>query len=122
MLCDALGNPVKFTITGGQVHDVTQACQLLKNETANYILADRGYIQPKLFEKINRMNAVAVIPPRRNQKDKRKYDRIIYKDRNLVERLFSKLKHFRRVATRFDKILSHYAGFVSLACIMVLLR
>ena len=122
MLCDALGNPVKFTITVGQVHDVTQGEILLEGETAKYVLADKGYIKPALFERIQAMQAEAVIPNRSNTLEPRKYDKAIYKERKLVERLFAKMKHFRRVATRYDKKIQCYAGFVSLACIMILLR
>ena len=122
MLCDALGNPLRFIITAGQVHDVTQACELLEGQKADYVLADRGYIQPKFFEKIRSIGAKPIIPHRRNQPPNKDFDPILYKDRHLIECLFSKIKHFRRIATRFDKKLSHFAGFVSLACIMILLR
>lgn len=122
MLCDALGNPVKFIITGGQVHDVTQASKLLEGETADYVIADKGYIQPELNKKITDIGAIPVIPNRSNQKEKKNYDLFLYKDRNLIERLFSKIKHFRRVATRFDKKIINFKGFVTLSCIMILLR
>ena len=63
-----------------------------------------------------------VIPPKRNRKVQRSYDIDLYKERNLVERFFNKLKQFRRVATRYDKLLVNFVGFVKLAPIAIWLR
>lgn len=63
-----------------------------------------------------------VIPPKRNRKVQRTYDTDLYKERNRIERFFSKLKHFRRVATRYDKLLANFMGFVKLAAIAIWLR
>jgi putative transposase len=63
-----------------------------------------------------------VIPPKRNRKIQRPYDSHLYKERNLIERFFNKLKHFRRVATRYDKLLANFMGFVKLAAIAIWLR
>lgn len=103
MLCDALGNPVDFIITGGQVADCTQAIPLLGNHRADYVLADKGYDSNTIIKHIESSGATAVIPPKSNRKTPRAYDKTIYKERNLIERLFSKLKHFRKFATRFEK-------------------
>ena len=86
MLCDALGNSVKFFIPTGQVHDMTQANRLLEGETADSVIADKGTIQPEFFERIQQMGSRIVIPNRSSQKRKRGYDKVIYKDRNLIER------------------------------------
>ena len=83
MLCDALGNPIKFTITPGQVHDVTEGVRLLEGEEAEYVLADKCYTQPALFEKIRSIGAEIVIPNRLNQIEKRGYDEVIYKEKTL---------------------------------------
>ena len=84
-------------------------------------MADQGYIKKDFFDKIKDIGAEALIPNKVNQKIKQTYDQHLYKERNLIERLFNKIKQFRRVATRFDKALIHYKGFVSLACISILL-
>lgn len=68
------------------------------------------------------MQAAVVIPPKRNRKDQRTYDTDLYKERNIIERFFSKLKQFRRVATRYDKLLANFMGFVKLAAIAIWLK
>ena len=60
--------------------------------------------------------------PSRTEKERRPHDKALYKERSLIERFFNKLKQFRRVATRYDKLLANYAGFVQLAAISILLR
>ena len=66
--------------------------------------------------------ARVVIPPKRNRKDQRAYDTELYKERNRIERFFNKLKQFRRVATRYDKLLANFMGFVKLAAIAIWLK
>ena len=122
MLCDALGNPLHFEVTAGAVPGSGMALPLLEGRAAGHILADKGCIKPQLFDFIKKMKAQAVIPSRKNQKVQRDYDRHVYKERNIIERLFSRLKRFRRVATRFDKRIAHYRGFIYLACSCILLR
>ena len=102
------------------MHD--QAEEILKGESADDVIADRGYIKKKLFETIQKMKAELVIPPRSNQLKQWHYNKNLYKERNLIERLFSKIKQFRRVPTPFEKILQHYKGFVALASSIILLR
>jgi transposase len=72
-----------------------------------------------LDDKIVEMQATVVIPPKRNRKDQRSYDAELYKERNIIERFFNKLKQFRRVATRYDKLLANFMGFVKLAAIAI---
>jgi putative transposase len=69
-----------------------------------------------------RSGAEVVIPPKRNQKVQRNYDLELYKERNIIERFFNKLKQLRRVATRYDKLLANFMGFVKLAAIGIWLR
>jgi putative transposase len=85
-------------------------------------LADKGYDADHLAEKIAANGAEVVIPPKRNRRVQRAYDVDLYKERNRIERFFSKLKHFRRVATRYDKLLANFMGFVKLAAIAIWLR
>ncbi len=68
------------------------------------------------------MQTTVVIPPKRNRKDQRPYDLDLYKERNIIERFFNRLKQFRRVATRYDKLLANFMGFVKLAAIAIWLR
>lgn len=114
-MCDALGNPLRFILTGGERHDCTQAQALLEGFHAHAVLADKGYDADELVEKIQQTGAVVVIPPRSNRTVLRDYDRVLYRERNLVERMFGYLKHFRRVATRYDKTALSFLSFVQLA-------
>ena len=116
MLCDALGLPVKFIVTAGEVSDFKQALPLLKDEQADYVIADRGYDSDDIVDHITQMNAIPVIPPKSNRIVQRYYDKILYKDRNLIERLFNRLKQFRRVAVRFEKIKTNFEALIFLAC------
>ena len=122
MLCDALGLPIKFIVTGGQVNDCTQAVPLLKNKKANYVLADKAYDGDAILDIIKEIAAVAVIPPKANRIIKREYDKDLYKERNIIERLFNKLKQFRRIATRYEKILNNFEGLIYLASIFLWLK
>jgi transposase len=118
---DALGNPVRLVATAGQVADVTQAEALIDDLAVAHVIADKGYDSAKLVESIEAAGAEAVIPPRSNRKQLRGYDRHLYKERNLVERFINRVKHCRRVATRYDKTARNYLAFWQLASIMVLL-
>jgi putative transposase len=86
------------------------------------VIADKGYDADHLLEAILRRGAKPVIPPKSNRRAPHHYDKNLYQQRNLVERFFNKLKQFRRVATRYDKLLANYRGFVLLAAIAISLR
>jgi transposase len=120
--CDALGNPIRLIFTGGEASDCTQALALLDGMKTRAILADRGYDADYIVDAANAMGAEAVIPPKSNRKVVRLFDKDLYKARNLIERLFNKIKHFRRVATRYDKTASAYLGFVWVAGICLWLK
>jgi len=119
---DALGNPVRLIGGPGQENDITRAHELIDGFEATATLADKGYDANHLHEKITGQGSEIVIPPKRNRKVQRPYDTELYKERNLVERFFNKLKQFRRVATRYDKLLANFMGFVKLAAIAIWLR
>lgn len=76
------------------------------------MIADKGYDADALVERIKAQQAEAIIPPRSNRKNPRNYDRHRYKARNLVERCFNQLKHFRRIATRYEKLAAHFAAML----------
>jgi len=122
MLADALGRPLRFCITAGQAHDITAAPALLEGQQADAVLADKAYDSNGLREKIAQMDAQAVIPSKRNRKVFIPHDTELYKQRNRIERCFSRLKHFRRFATRYDRRTIHFTGFIYLAATMLWLR
>jgi len=118
MLADALGRPMRFVLTSGQVNDATQADRLLEGAGSlhvTHVIADRGYDSERILEKVEELGANAVIPPRSNRKAQREYDRELYKERNLIERAFNKLKRFRRLATRYDRKALYFESFLYLA-------
>jgi transposase len=115
MLTDAVGRPMRFVVTAGQLHDCTQADRLLENVKTEYVIADKGYDNERVLQKVVELGAVAVIPPRSNRKAQREYDRQLYKERNLIERTFNKLKHCRRLATRYDRKALYFRSFLYLA-------
>jgi transposase len=95
---------------------------LLDSQKAEAVLADKGYDADYVVEAALAMDALAVIPPKSNRKIQREYDKHLYQERNNIERMFGKLKHSRRVATRYDKLSVSYMGFVLLAAICIWLK
>lgn len=89
---------------------------LLEHITAKAILADKGYDSDAVVEKIEAAGAIAVIPSKSNRKVQRPHDKELYKERNLVERFFNRLKHWRGLATRYEKTAESYLAMVHLAC------
>lgn len=122
MLADALGRPLRFIVTAGQVGDITQAPALLEGQTGNALLADKAYDSNALRETIADMGAEAVIPSNRSRKIIIPHDELVYKHRNRIERCFNRMKHFRRFATRYDRRTIHFKGFVYLLAAMIWLR
>jgi transposase len=118
---DALGNPLRLILTGGQEADVTQGAALVSGIATQAVIADKGYDSNALIETIDAFGAQAIIPPRSNRKTQRKIDWHRYKARNLVERFFNRLKQFRRLATRYDKLASRFNAFLQVACAYILL-
>ena len=111
-MCDRIGRPIKFILTGGQLNDCTQALSLLAGMSGNHIIADKGYDADYIVNAVHAMGAQAVIPPMRHRRIQRAYCTELYKKRNLIERLFSKMKQFRRIATRYDKLAINFQSFV----------
>ncbi|WP_155773339.1 IS5 family transposase [Rhizobium leguminosarum] len=119
---EALGLPVRLIASPGQRNDIAFAHDLVDGIQAAATIADKGYDADHLCDKITETGADVVIPPKRNRKLQRPYDADLYKERNRIERFFSKLKQFRRVATRYDKLLANFMGFVKLAAIAIWLK
>ena len=119
--CDALGNPLRFLLTPGQRNDITQAGALLEGYEAGAVVADKGYDADWLAAQIAAVGGEVVIPPKAGRVAPRAYDRNLYADRNKIERLFNRLKQYRRVATRYEKLGRNYLAFVHVAAAMVLM-
>ena len=117
-----MGLPVRFGAGPGQENDMKQALGLITGFSAHYVLADRAYDADSLMQAIRTAGGKPVIPPRRHRRVQHAYDKELYKERNQIERLFAKLKEFRRVATRYDKLLANFLGFVKIAAIALWLK
>jgi transposase len=122
LVVDGLGNPLRLRLTAGQTHDSTQATALLEGLHSAYVIADRGYAAQAVVDRITEHGAVAVIPPHQNATVLRDYDRWLYRERHLVECFVNKIKHFRRIFSRFDKLAHRYAGFLYLVSTIIWLR
>lgn len=121
MAVDAYGLPVEFDITGGQVHDCKQAAYLIaKVFSAEAIIADKGYDSEMIREQIEQQGARVVIPRKRNSlKGNADMDWGLYRYRHLVENVFARLKHYRAIASRFDKLKRNYESVVAMACVLL---
>lgn len=118
---DANGLPIDFKITGGEVHDSPIREQLIDPvEEADYLIANKGYDADniRIFNKNKKM--IQVLPIRSNNKRLNKeFDKYLYRLRYLVENAFARLKHFRVIATRFDKLARNYQSMVYIACMFI---
>ncbi len=119
---DALGNPVELILTGGQGADVTQAEPLINAHEAGAYILDKAYDSDAVIQAARQQGGEAVIPPKKNRKVPRGYDKHLYKGRKEVEWFINLLKQYRRVATRYEKTARNFLGFVHVASAMILLR
>jgi transposase len=119
---NGLGLPVKLVLTPGQAADVTQAETLIAGVPFEVAIADKGYDSQRLVRTIRARGAEAVIPARSNSRTPRVIDNDRYKDRNLAERFWARVKVYRRVATRYEKTARNFLAMVHMASIMILLR
>ncbi len=121
---DALGNPLDFILTGGQASDIGQAEALLQltPEGAQALAADKGYDSDKFVAALEARGMEAIIPPRVNRISPRECDWFAYKERHLIECFFGKIKHYRRIFSRFEKLKRNYMGFLRLAAVLIWLR
>lgn len=119
---DALGNPVLFFLTAGQACDLDGADVLLPQVQAEAVLADKAYdAQERVIEPLQQREIQVVIPPKKNRKDQRSYDQVLYKARHLIENFFAKLKQFRGIATRYDKRAVNFLGAIHWVASVILL-
>jgi transposase len=122
LVSDALGGVLRFRLTPGQRNDITQAPILLEATRNARVIADKGYDSNALLEQLRNQGCTPVIPPRKNRKNPQKYDEHVYKERHLIECFFGKIKHFRRVFSRFDKTADAYAAFICIASTIIWIR
>lgn len=122
LIVDGLGNPIDFILTAGQVNDITQAPALLQGHQADYVIADKGYDSDTFIALIEQIEAIPVIPARKNRNEPRFYDPHIYKERHLVECCINKLKWFRRIFSRYDKLASRFMSFLSFVAALIWLK
>ncbi len=119
---DALGNPLRFILTPGQWHDITQAEDLVEGLPGAYLLADKAYDSDGFRDHIDEAGMEAVIPPNRSRSRFIPYDKDVYKERNIVERFINKIKHFRRIATRYEKTDTAYMAILFLVGAVIWMR
>jgi transposase len=118
-----LGLPVRLLLTPGQASDKTTFPSLVEQfALAPHVIADRGFFARTIIELIEAAGATAHIPSQSNVRVRRLVDPDIYRQRNLIERFFNKLKHFRRIATRYDKLARNFLAAVALASTRLWLR
>lgn len=121
-IVDALGNPLAISLTGGQVHDITQAETLAAQVQPEAMIADKGYDADGFIGSLQVRRIVPVIPPKANRRVQRPCDFALYAERNLVERFFNAIKHFRGIATRYEKTARNFLAGVHLACALAWLK
>ena len=123
VVVDAQGLPIRLGLTAGQRHDGQVVDTLLDHlSPRTIVLADKAYDADRIRELIQDRGATPNIPPKSNRRWKPCFSKRLYRERNLVERFFSKLKHFRRVATRYDKLAANFLAMVQLASMRLWLR
>ena len=121
MAVDACGLPIHFSVTGGEVHDFKEAPELVaKLPLVAHMIADKGYDSESLRIQIQEKGSVPIIPRKQNSTiGNDEMDWCLYKYRHLVENVFARLKHFRAVATRYDKLKRNYESVIALACAFI---
>jgi len=122
MTVDALGNPLRFILTGGERHDCTQAEALVEDYVFERLLADKSYDSDNFIQKLAALGIEVVIPPRVSRIEQREYDKHWYKERHLIECFVNKIKQYRRIFSRFEKLSKRYLGFLSFAAALIWLR
>ena len=119
---DALGNPLRFLLSEGRRHELPYAKDLIKGFQAEAVLGDKAYDSDSFIEHIEQKEMEAVIPPRSCRKTQRQYDTHRYKERHLVECFVNKIKHYRRIFSRFDKLAKRYLAFLHFVAMIIWLR
>lgn len=121
MACDALGYPLGFIVTAANVNDSTQCKPLLDRylSEGSCALMDKGYDSDAIRDRVKEKGGVAVIAIHSRRNLKPAFDKHIYKERHRIENLFGRLKRFRRIATRYEKLYVTFAAMITIACVIV---
>ena len=114
--------PVRILVTDGTTSDCTQASRLIEGITAEHLLADKAYDTNEILDACNSQNITPVIPPKSNRKQKRDFDRDLYKYRHLIENAFLYLKRWRGIATRYAKNAASFMAAVQIRCLALWLN
>ncbi len=122
MSVNALGNPLRFILTDGEKHDITHATELIEGLEGEYVIAARGYDADEFRGSAVERGSIPVIPPRLNRNRVIEYDEYLYGERRLVEHFISKIKQYRRVLTRYDKLAQRYLGLIQVVSSFIWLR
>ena len=118
-LVDALGNPVRLALSEGQTHEMKLAYELLGSLKNAIVIADSAYDARPLAQMLEANGCTVVIPSNPTHVPQRGIDRYLYRERHLVEGFFQRIKRFRRIAMRFEKLARNFLAFVHLAAILV---
>jgi transposase len=119
---DGLGNPLRFILSAAQAHDSTQAKPVVQDLPGDDLIADKAYDSDAFRNTVADHGMIAVIPPNRSRSSAIPYDNELYKERHLVECFINKIKHFRRIATRYDKTTTSFLSMLCLCAAMIWLR
>jgi transposase len=124
LACDALGCPLGFLLTAANVSDYDQAKPLLRNHLRgpSAVIMDKGYDSDAIRAYVNQLGGTAVIAVNASRSKKPPFDQHLYRERHRIENLFARLKNYRRISTRFEKLALHFASMVSIACILIWLK
>jgi transposase len=121
-IADAQGRPLRFLLTGGEAHDSTTAAELLAGRVTTGVIADKAYDNNALRDLIAKAGAEVIIPSLGSRKVIIPHDAVAYRLRNRIERFFNKLKHFRHIATRYDRRATYFLAALHLASAMIWMR
>lgn len=122
-MVDALGNPLRFLLTGGEAHDLVGADHFLPGMQANLLIADKGFdADERVLKPLAAAGKAAVIPPRGHRSCLRDFDRHLYRERHLIENFFGKIKQFRAIATRYDKTARNFLAAIHLVAALIWLN
>ena len=116
---DAAGMPVRIIITAGTINDCSKADELVEGITAKGLIADRGYDTNSIVGAAIDANMQVIIPPKKNRKIQREYDKEAYRRRHLIENAFLALKRWRGIATRYTKNTKSFLAAVQIRCIAI---
>jgi transposase len=117
-LVDADGQPVRLVLSQGQEHDITKAPELLQDLRNAYVVADRAYDSNALRLQLRSQQCKPVIESQKGRKIKRRPNKALYKTRHRVENFFQRVKRYRRVATRYEKLAKNYLSMVAFAAVL----